>query len=243
MGVIGRRTALDVVHFTRLYGVGGREPAAVRQSHAGLGAEAAHPAAAGVAEHAKSVPVEEVSRTARQAIFHGCWRRGNHHVEQVHTGSGSIDLGRLVRRQKDACTLPGTVRLPAIKYEATDRIVYDVQDMIEVTSNYIELPAWCYGSPVDRQRVGTAKPGAAQFAFQAGRDRRGCRRVRIDDVDVLDACHFPLDLEFRLARDYLVRSRRARCQAVMVPITRIGVPLIHSHIILTCFGALPVYVN
>ena len=164
-------------------------------------------------------------------------------MEQIHTGSRRIDLCRLVRRQKDACALPGTVRLAAIKYETTDRIVYDVQDMIEVTSLYIELSTWCYRSPVHRQRVGTAKPGAAQLALQAGRDWRGSRRVRIDDVDVLNTCHLLLDLEVRLARDYLVRYCRVRRQAVMVPIAGIGVPLIHSHIISTCFGAPPVYVH
>ena len=183
--VVRRAAAFLVVHLAGLYRVRRREPAAVGELHARLGAETAHAPAARVGQAAQRLPIEEISWPAGQAGFDRCGRLRSDHVQQLEVRALRLELRRLARHDQHARAFLGRVRL-ALELDAVARSLHHIDQVIVLARVDRELPALEDRSPVDGQVLRAAEARAANLPFEPRLDRNGLGFVRVDDGNVFD---------------------------------------------------------
>jgi len=169
--------------------IGRRQPAAVEQPDARLGAEAAHAAATCVAERTQRAAIEKVSRATGQAAFDAGGRLRRHHVQQLEIGPGCVEICGLARRQQHAGTVFGDMGLAGEFHTAARRSLHDVNDVVIVIGAGLELTTLADRSSIHRQMFRAAKLLVANDPFQPGIDGFGFGGIRIDDGDVTDLGH------------------------------------------------------
>ena len=153
MPTIGRRSAVVIVHLARLDCVGWRQPRAIEKSDRGLGAKAAHAAAARITEWTQRLAIEEISRPTRQSTLHGGRRLGRYHVEQLKRRTGRLKSRRFARREQNAGALLRWMRRSIEADAARFRRLDDVDKVVVVARVHVQLATWQHRPLVDGERL------------------------------------------------------------------------------------------
>ena len=168
--VIRRSAAFLVMHLAGLDCVRRREPAAVEQPHARLGAEAAHAAAARVGQRAQRLTVEEIAGTAGQAGFHRGRRLRRDHLQDLEIRALRVELRRLAGREQHARAFLGGVRFAVELDLAVCGALHHVEQVIILVVAGIEPFALDDGASIDG-RGSSSRTGSGCKSFVRARTR------------------------------------------------------------------------